>query len=104
MARHAERPSTWCKLSGMLTEVGPVRTDAHLQPHVEFLFEHFGTDRVIFASDWPVRRELLDYPELIRLNVRLTSSLSPTRLSASGGPTASGSTASRSLNPQPPPS
>ena len=76
MARHAERPSTWCKLSGMLTEVGPVRTDAHLQPHVEFVFEHFGTDRVIFASDWPVRRELLDYPELIRVNVRLTSSLS----------------------------
>jgi L-fuconolactonase len=32
MARHAERPSTWCKLSGMLTEVGPGWTDAHLQP------------------------------------------------------------------------
>lgn len=77
MARHAERPATYCKLSGMLTEVGPGWTDAHFRPYVDFIFEHFGADRVFFGSDWPVSRQLLDYPEVIALTERLVSALSP---------------------------
>lgn len=77
MARHAERPTTFCKLSGMLTEVGPGWRDSHFQPYVDFLFEHFGPERVIFGSDWPVSRQLLDYPDLLELTARLVSALSP---------------------------
>lgn len=76
MARHAERPNTYCKLSGMLTEVGEDWTDARFQPYFDFAFEHFGAERVMFGSDWPVSRQLLDYEHVVELNERLTSSLS----------------------------
>jgi L-fuconolactonase len=77
MARHAERPNTYCKLSGMLTEAGPGWSDAQFRPYADFLFETFGPDRVVFGSDWPVSRQLLEYPDVVALNERLTSSLSP---------------------------
>lgn len=54
IARHAERPNTHCKLSGMVTEVGPGWTSAHFERYASFVFESFGVERVMFGSDWPV--------------------------------------------------
>lgn len=76
MSRMAERPNTYCKLSGILTEVGPGWTDEHFKPYVNFLFETFGADRVMFGSDWPVSRQLLEYTDVVALKERLVSSLS----------------------------
>ncbi|WP_127579842.1 amidohydrolase family protein [Paenibacillus koleovorans] len=44
-----------CKLSGMVPEVldGVWGVDDYL-PYVETIFEVFGTERVMFGSDWPV--------------------------------------------------
>ncbi len=42
------------KLSGLLTEAGPDWSVDQLRPYVEHLLEHFGPERVIFGSDWPV--------------------------------------------------
>ncbi|MFD3484783.1 amidohydrolase family protein [Streptomyces sp. NPDC058665] len=77
MARCAERPATYCKISGMLTEVGPVWHADDFQPYVDFLFETFGTDRVMFGSDWPVSRQRLEYPDVVDLTDHLVSGLSP---------------------------
>lgn len=77
MSRMAQRPNTSCKLSGMLTEVGRGWTPEQFAPYVAFLFETFGTDRVMFGSDWPVSRQLLEYHEVVDLTANLVSSLRP---------------------------
>lgn len=77
MSRHAQRPNTFCKLSGMFTEVGPQWTEHALRPYVDYVFEQFGTERVIFGSDWPVSQQVLDYPAVVRNTASLVSSLSP---------------------------
>lgn len=45
----------WCKLSGMVTEANWSAWDADdLRPYVETVLDIFGTNRVMFGSDWPV--------------------------------------------------
>lgn len=42
------------KLSGLATEAGPSWQARDLAPYAQHLFEHFGAQRVIWGSDWPV--------------------------------------------------
>lgn len=45
----------FCKLSGLATEARPHDwTQEDLAPYVAHVLECFGTDRVLFGSDWPV--------------------------------------------------
>ncbi len=51
----AQRPNTYLKLSGLLTEAGgPDLEVASLMPYFELALEHFGAGRCMYASDWPV--------------------------------------------------
>ncbi|OZM77891.1 amidohydrolase [Pseudonocardia sp. MH-G8] len=77
MLRLAERPNTWCKFSGMLTEVGRGWSAAQFQPYADFLFETFGADRVMFGSDWPVSSQLLGYTDVVALTDQLVPELGP---------------------------
>jgi L-fuconolactonase len=43
-----------CKLSGLATESGENWTDETLKPYVAHLLEHFGAERLMWGSDWPV--------------------------------------------------
>jgi L-fuconolactonase len=44
-----------CKLSGLLTEPRPTDMPVHsLMPYFEAALEIFGTERLMFGSDWPV--------------------------------------------------
>ncbi|HEY3221712.1 MAG TPA: amidohydrolase family protein [Gemmatimonadales bacterium] len=44
-----------CKVSGLLTEAAPEGwTDEDLAPYVDWVVECFGTQRVLYGSDWPV--------------------------------------------------
>jgi L-fuconolactonase len=51
----AKEPNVACKLSGLLTESSwnNWRT-TDFEPYLEIVSEAFGTDRLIFGSDWPV--------------------------------------------------
>jgi L-fuconolactonase len=50
----AREGRTYCKLSGLLTEAGEDWNITNLEPYVAHLFKHFGTQRLIWGSDWPV--------------------------------------------------
>jgi L-fuconolactonase len=58
-ARHMRRlaggPNVYCKVSGMVTEADwrHWRNEDFL-PYLEVVFEAFGSDRLMFGSDWPV--------------------------------------------------
>ena len=77
MLRFAQRPGTYCKLSGMVTEVGPAWSLDTFKPYAEFLLEAFGTDRVMFGSDWPVCRQVAEYRDVLGLAEALINELAP---------------------------
>lgn len=50
-----ENPAVYCKLSGMLTEADHASwTREQFVAYVRHVVSCFGTDRVMFGSDWPV--------------------------------------------------
>lgn len=51
----ASSPVVYCKVSGLTTEAGwrSWRAD-EFKPYLDVVFEAFGTDRLLFGSDWPV--------------------------------------------------
>ena len=51
----ASQPNVTCKLSGLPTEADRAKWEtADLQPYVEHALDCFGSDRLLFGSDWPV--------------------------------------------------
>src|SRR5437762_13103105 len=53
--RSAAQENVCCKLSGLLTEAEPQRRrDEDLIPYAASVVECFGTERVLYGSDWPV--------------------------------------------------
>lgn len=62
MAALATLPNVRCKLSGLLTEAGERTGIDGIRPYAERLIVLFGTDRLMWGSDWPVLRLAGDYP------------------------------------------
>lgn len=55
IAQVAQHPNLLCKLSGMITEADHQRWSPNdLRPYVDHIVQCFGTDRLMFGSDWPV--------------------------------------------------
>ena len=51
----AQNPHVFCKLSGLFTEAQWKEWHAgDFYPYLDVVFEAFGTDRLMFGSDWPV--------------------------------------------------
>ncbi|MFB1025257.1 MAG: amidohydrolase family protein, partial [Octadecabacter sp.] len=50
----AKESRAYCKLSGLLTEAGKDWTITDFAPYVAHLLEHFGPERLVWGSDWPV--------------------------------------------------
>jgi L-fuconolactonase len=53
--------TTYCKLSGLVTEARPGWRAADLQPYVDVLLDAFGPGRLMWGSDWPVVNEAGGY-------------------------------------------
>jgi L-fuconolactonase len=63
VARLASSTSAFCKLSGLLTEAGPEPLPRVIQPWARHVLDCFGTDRVVWGSDWPVLELSSTYPQ-----------------------------------------
>ncbi len=51
----AKHPNVYCKLSGLFTEASWKEwSPADFYPYLDIVFEAFGTNRLIYGSDWPV--------------------------------------------------
>jgi L-fuconolactonase len=51
----AKHPHVFCKLSGLFTEAKWKQwSPADFYPYLDVVFNAFGTDRLMFGSDWPV--------------------------------------------------
>lgn len=50
----AENKNVSCKLSGLVTAAKDLQRKEDIFPFVDVVVESFGTDRIMFGSDWPV--------------------------------------------------
>jgi L-fuconolactonase len=75
----AKHPNVWCKLSGMVTEADwdAWRPD-DLKPYVETALEHFGPQRCMFGSDWPVCELAASYQQVFEALVTCIGGVSET--------------------------
>ena len=55
----AQRENVYCKLSGLVTEVGKI----DFTPYLATALEAFGPARLMFGSDWPVVTAHMEYAE-----------------------------------------
>lgn len=68
MAKMAELPNLCCKVSGMVTEADWNNWKPwDFRPYLEFVTTRFGTDRLLFGSDWPVCLVSGYYPDVYGL-------------------------------------
>ena len=81
MAALAQQPQVVCKWSGLLTEAaGDARHEpgaalAMLHPAWDHLLTHFGPQRLMWGSDWPVLTLASDYARWIDLTGTLAADL-----------------------------
>jgi len=62
MSAFEDFDNVWCKVSGMVTEADYENwTEDQLRPYIDHALEVFGTDKIMFGSDWPVLRVAADY-------------------------------------------
>jgi L-fuconolactonase len=55
MKELASSPNVYCKLSGMVTEARWHQWKmSDFKPYLDFVTQHFGINRVMYGSDWPV--------------------------------------------------
>lgn len=74
----AELPNVTCKLSGLITEADwHTWSAATIRPYAEHIIDHFGPDRVMFGSDWPVCELAASYREVLSLTRSLVPDDSP---------------------------
>ncbi|NIJ45888.1 L-fuconolactonase [Wenyingzhuangia heitensis] len=65
MAEIAKHPNVYCKISGMVTEADyKTWTPEQLEPYLQLVLDSFGTDRIMFGSDWPVCLVAGNYTEI----------------------------------------
>jgi L-fuconolactonase len=75
MADLAARPGTYCKLAGLVTEVGRGWTAGQFAGHVEAILELFGPRRIMIGTDWPVLLTAAEHRDVVALSDRLISQL-----------------------------
>jgi len=68
-----------CKISGMVTEADHQNWTADdLRPYIHHVLGLFGTDRLMFGTDWPVSTLAAEYKTVTDTAREILSSLSPT--------------------------
>lgn len=74
MAALAELPNLSCKLSGLLTEAGESPKLDTCKPWTEYVLNVFGSERVMWGSDWPVLELASGYAEWLEMSFSYTES------------------------------
>jgi L-fuconolactonase len=86
IAALAESPNVSCKFSGLLNCAAPGAGVDALRPYAAQVFDQFGGERVMWASDWPPLDLAADYARWRAVSVSLVDELAaPHRAAILGG-------------------
>ncbi len=81
MAVLAHNKNCYCKLSGMVTEADWVDwTATDLQPYMKTVWDLFGTQRIMFGSDWPVCLVAAEYEKVKQTVINFVNAQNPKAL------------------------
>lgn len=78
----AKNSSAFCKLSGLITEASPNRSEEKLRPYIDVLLSAFGPHRLIWGSDWPVCTMATSYNKWHELSCNLLKVLTQSQREA----------------------
>lgn len=79
MKNMAQYPNVYCKISGMVTEADhQLWKQEDFTPYLDAVVEAFGTNRIMFGSDWPVCLVAASYDKMFRVVKNYFSSFSDT--------------------------
>jgi L-fuconolactonase len=74
----AQNQNVFCKVSGLVTEADwKSWTADDFKPYLDIVFDAFGTDRLMFGSDWPVCLLAATYRQVRQLIDDYVSNFSP---------------------------
>jgi L-fuconolactonase len=60
--------NVYCKISGLVTEADWKHwKPEHLRPYIDTVVEAFGTERILFGSDWPVCLVAASYQQVLQI-------------------------------------
>ncbi|WP_165747901.1 amidohydrolase family protein [Cellulophaga sp. Z1A5H] len=78
MKEIAKCAHVYCKLSGMVTEADHNNwTPKQIEPYMDLVLNSFGTDRLLFGSDWPVCLAAGNYYKVKKLTTDFIAKCSP---------------------------
>lgn len=90
MAGIAQYPQVFIKISGVhAAEAWKNGMKPDFQPYLDFVFEKFGSDRLMFGSDWPVSTQAADYETVWKDTNEALADYTETEIQAILGGTAS---------------
>lgn len=73
----AKTDNVMCKISGMVTEADWVSWKPdQLKPYLDVVFENFGTNKIMFGSDWPVCKLAANYSQVVEVVASYIAQLS----------------------------
>jgi L-fuconolactonase len=68
MEKIAKHENVYCKISGMVTEADwKGWKKENFKPYLDVVVEAFGTDRILFGSDWPVCLVAASYEKMLTI-------------------------------------
>jgi L-fuconolactonase len=77
----AKFENVYCKVSGMVTEADwQDWNPADFHKYLQVITDSFGTDRIMFGSDWPVCKVAADYEQVVSIVQDYFSAFSQTKL------------------------
>jgi len=76
MSALANNTNVFCKLSGLVTECDSDWSLDIIKPYTDHVLEAFGTQRIMWGSDWPVVLLKCEYDDWYQLAQQLTAELS----------------------------
>lgn len=83
MTEVGKQKNVFCKLSGMPTEANyKTWTPQQIEPYMNLVLKAFGTDRIMFGSDWPVCLVAGNYKKVKELVTNFIATLSPNEQTA----------------------
>jgi L-fuconolactonase len=75
----AKHENVYCKVSGIVTEADWKNwKENDVKPYLDVIFEAFGTDRIVYGSDWPVCLLAADYDQQLSIIKNYISKLTET--------------------------
>ena len=82
----AQYPNLWCKVSGLVTEADwQGWKPGDFMPYLDVVFEAFGSERVVYGSDWPVCLLAAGYSEQKAVLENYLAAFSPSEQAAFWG-------------------